>query len=98
MNLWKWNALQEFGVTSPSVQAPSSQVVNGITVPDADYAMVPNAAAQAHWNRAEEVVSAIITNMQEQYDELTSEVSEAQVYFQTYISGNQLNSNFYRSA
>ena len=89
---------QKFGFTSTNVgiQAPVRTTVGSIDVPDNSYQMIPNQAAQDHWSDAASLIDVLIDKLQLQYGNLTNKVAASKVYFDNYIIGNQLNSDFYR--
>ncbi|ELU12198.1 hypothetical protein CAPTEDRAFT_204744 [Capitella teleta] len=86
---------QKFGITAPSFDAPGTTNINGINVPNSDYRMQQNAAAKSFWQGIEDDLTAMVSNLQRQYDLLSSEIANSEVYFDDYIEGNSLNSAFY---
>jgi hypothetical protein len=57
--------------------------------------MEQNAQAAAFWNGIDDNLSAMVSNLQKQYDLLSGELSNSQTYFSNYIEGNTLNADFY---
>ncbi len=93
-----WNSAywDEFGITNPVINTPTSVNIRGVDVPLPDFGMEPNGNADEHWSRLSNVLTFIRTSMESQVDDLATAVSTAKAYAVAYIDGNRINEDFYR--
>ncbi len=87
---------EEFGITDPGIDKPSTCTIGDVDVPLPDFGMVPNGNATDHWRHLVDMLGFIRASMETQVEDLATAVSTTKTYAVDYINGNRINEDFYR--
>ena len=85
-----------FDIQMPDVTLPTTKWIGDTELPLLDYAMRTDGKDDIYWGNIMNVLTTYQHNLQTQLDNLDSKMALAQTYFDNYITGNKINSDFYR--